>query len=76
MIITYEAGIALAERNYAQIKAAGKKWLERNAEKVLREQFFFSHFITIGGTQRYIHIIHPPSEGKQKIFFKKYELKE
>ncbi len=71
--INYEDGIILAEKNFATIKSKGKKFLERNAEKYLREKLFIPFYITENSGSKYMFIIHPPDKGK--IFFKKFSIK-
>lgn len=72
-IIKYEDGVILAEKNFAEIKAKGKKYVERNAPKYLREALMVPFYITRSNGKEYLHIIHPPSEKRyEKIFFKKF----
>lgn len=71
--IKYEDGVILAEKNFAEIKTKGKKYVERNAPKFIRELLWHPFYITRSDGKEYLHIIHlPPEKRYEKIFFKKF----
>lgn len=74
--IKYEDGIILAERNFADLKAKGKKYVERNAPKYLRDALWVPFYITKSDGKEYMHIIHPPPPKRfEKIFFKRFTIR-